>query len=135
MTLLTLLCDRCGKPISGRTGYAAVSRQAAYARATALRNWRATNPDAHIRDAPRPVPWRLLHADCDSQPVDFRIDAARIRCDRALLHFVADCAQKPWCRHTDLRSLVAAIIVANPGSVPVSRRYRQLARARRCGGP
>jgi hypothetical protein len=112
MTALVLSCQVCGKPITGKSGYAAVDKAAAAERGRAFRDWRATHPGVPPWRGPKPVRWRLVHTGCDTAcgTNDFVVPCERMRTLEQLVVRTVALAERPWFVHADWRQLVKVIL-------------------------
>jgi hypothetical protein len=125
---LVLACDVCEKPVTGKTGYICVDKDAAFeVRRRVDENQKELNARYPGRVALIPANeilavararWHIYHRRCDPQPDarnDYSFCISRVRTERDLLSRTAHLLEKRWLRDTDWSSFLYRVLNANGG--------------------
>ena len=123
---LTLPCDLCKKPVTGKAGYIIVDRRDIHRYREASKAWKSKyQPDdghwhpvnlAALLDGPDPAPWHIYHRACDPDPDDnseYWFDAYRCSTAFDLLGWTAHLLGKKWLEDTDWDEFIYRVLRAN----------------------
>ncbi len=119
---LTLICDRCGKPVPDGRGYVCVDKVAAmFDVPERIRQWRQANPGPIISgpallNYPEQVRWQVFHRRCDpakDRDSDYWFDVSRCRSYQALLGWTAHLLEKRWFEHTHWNQFIYRVLSMN----------------------
>lgn len=123
MNDLTLICDDCGQPVVGDTGYLYVTYADIHAaREAAERRREVTKPGAPVNImefmlAGGPALWRVTHDRHRPSDDAYYIDAVRFDSWRKVAHWTAHLMEKNWLQHTDWDYLLRELA----GDIPAKR--------------
>jgi hypothetical protein len=117
---LVWMCEVCDKPVADGSGYVCVSLADVAEHGERWNEWMEKHPSRAVADLgffldtyPKPVPWRVLHEECDprADPYldDYGINVAGVRTEKQVIAETARLLGMPWLQATNWADVLRSV--------------------------